>query len=209
MDGKEAEAKSAAENFINSLSAEEFANLKGELLDKLAATAKQEGDKLAALQSRKQEIDAEIAELWEKEKSLTDYKEKSPIFSRRQDLNEESRYLAMEIMNQQNVAECLLNGGDFVSFTDKKGTRHERLPYYSPINTDIIGFDENNILCSNKGKANQIKSLNLDGEILVLGDGYTDYEIKEEGVETPEVTTTDLPADGQPVETPVAEPIAE
>ena len=46
----------------------------------------------------------------------------------------------------------------------------------------ITGFDETNILCTNKGKANQIKSLNLTGEILVLGDGYTDYEIKEEGV---------------------------
>ncbi len=146
MDSKEVEAKNAAENFINSLSAEEFANLKRELLDKLAATAKQEGNKLAALQARKQSIDAEISELWEKEKGLTDYKEKSPIFSRRQVLNEEVRYLALEIMNQQNVAECLLNGGDFVSFTDKKGVQHERLPYYSPINTDIIGFDEKSIL---------------------------------------------------------------
>lgn len=49
---------------------------------------------------------------------------------------------------------------------------------------NIIGFDQTNILCSNKGKATLIKSLNLDGEILVLGDGYTDYEIKEAGVAT-------------------------
>ena len=50
-------------------------------------------------------------------------------------------------------------------------------------NGDIIGFDEHNILCSNKGKAHQIKSLNLNGsEIYVIGDGYTDYEIREAGV---------------------------
>jgi D-3-phosphoglycerate dehydrogenase len=47
---------------------------------------------------------------------------------------------------------------------------------------NIIGFDETNILCTNKGKANQIKALKLNGEVLVLGDGYTDYEIKEEGM---------------------------
>lgn len=47
---------------------------------------------------------------------------------------------------------------------------------------NISGFDENNILSENNGKPNQIKSLNLDGEVFVLGDGYTDYEIKKAGL---------------------------
>src|SRR4028119_556594 len=47
---------------------------------------------------------------------------------------------------------------------------------------NIIGFDRNNRLCANKGKVEQIKSLNLQGDIYVIGDGYTDYEIKEAGL---------------------------
>lgn len=47
---------------------------------------------------------------------------------------------------------------------------------------NIIGFDRNNVLTQNKGKAKQIQSLNLKGEIYVIGDGYTDYEIKEAGI---------------------------
>lgn len=46
----------------------------------------------------------------------------------------------------------------------------------------IVGFDKSNILSSNKGKPSQLKSLDLKGEIFVVGDGYTDYEIKEAGL---------------------------
>lgn len=46
----------------------------------------------------------------------------------------------------------------------------------------IEGFDENNLLSENNGKPNQIKELDLDGEVFVLGDGYTDYEIKKAGL---------------------------
>ncbi|MFQ3576640.1 MAG: phosphoglycerate dehydrogenase [Cytophagales bacterium] len=46
----------------------------------------------------------------------------------------------------------------------------------------IVGLDTNNELCQNRGKAKKIQALNLDGEIFVVGDGWTDYEIKLEGV---------------------------
>ncbi|WP_421765620.1 phosphoglycerate dehydrogenase [Ekhidna sp.] len=46
----------------------------------------------------------------------------------------------------------------------------------------IIGFNEENMLSANNGKPNQIASLNLKGEVFVLGDGYTDYEIKKAGL---------------------------
>lgn len=49
-------------------------------------------------------------------------------------------------------------------------------------NGDIIGFDPDNLLSQNNGKPKQIESLNLEGEIYVLGDGYTDYEIKKAGI---------------------------
>ena len=47
---------------------------------------------------------------------------------------------------------------------------------------NIIGFDKNNLLTVNKGKVEQIKTLNLVGDIYVIGDGYTDYEIREAGL---------------------------
>lgn len=46
----------------------------------------------------------------------------------------------------------------------------------------IVGFDEDNILSRNNGKARQIERLKLKGEVSVIGDGYTDYEIKEAGL---------------------------
>ncbi|WP_210462111.1 phosphoglycerate dehydrogenase [Rufibacter roseolus] len=49
-------------------------------------------------------------------------------------------------------------------------------------NGNITGFDRANVLTQNQGKAKQIKSLNLPGEVYVIGDGYTDYEIKEAGI---------------------------
>lgn len=44
---------------------------------------------------------------------------------------------------------------------------------------EIIGFDERNILSRNGGKPEMIQELGLKGKIAVIGDGYTDYEIKE------------------------------
>lgn len=46
----------------------------------------------------------------------------------------------------------------------------------------IVGFDPANLLSNNNGKPKQIEALNLKGEIFVLGDGYTDYEIKKAGI---------------------------
>ena len=46
----------------------------------------------------------------------------------------------------------------------------------------IIGFDEKDELCENQGKARKIKSLQLSGETIMIGDGYTDYETLQAGV---------------------------
>jgi len=46
----------------------------------------------------------------------------------------------------------------------------------------IIGFDEDNLLAHSKGKSKTLKAMNLEGEIYVIGDAYTDYEMKEAGV---------------------------
>jgi D-3-phosphoglycerate dehydrogenase / 2-oxoglutarate reductase len=46
----------------------------------------------------------------------------------------------------------------------------------------IIGFDKNNVLSENQGKAKKIEELALEGEVLVIGDGHTDYEIRSAGM---------------------------
>lgn len=46
----------------------------------------------------------------------------------------------------------------------------------------VIGFDRENPLSDNNGKVTQLKRLNLPGDVYVIGDGYTDYEIKNSGL---------------------------
>ncbi len=47
---------------------------------------------------------------------------------------------------------------------------------------NIVGFDDENLLAHSKGKSRTLQSLGLSGEIYVIGDSYTDYEMKEAGV---------------------------
>ncbi|MEQ6124644.1 phosphoglycerate dehydrogenase [Pseudotenacibaculum sp. MALMAid0570] len=49
-------------------------------------------------------------------------------------------------------------------------------------NDVIVGFDAENVLSAHNGKIQCLKDLNLDGEIQVIGDGYSDYVTKEAGV---------------------------
>ena len=46
----------------------------------------------------------------------------------------------------------------------------------------IIGFDETNVLSSHNGKIECLKKLELDGEVQVIGDGYSDYVMREAGI---------------------------
>jgi D-3-phosphoglycerate dehydrogenase len=47
---------------------------------------------------------------------------------------------------------------------------------------NVTGFDKENPLSANNGKVEQLKRLNLPGDVYVIGDGYTDYEIKRSGL---------------------------
>ena len=49
-------------------------------------------------------------------------------------------------------------------------------------NNKVIGYDKKNPLSKSQGKVNILKELELKGEVHVIGDGYTDYEIKKEGL---------------------------
>lgn len=47
---------------------------------------------------------------------------------------------------------------------------------------NIIGFDETNVLSSHNGKIECLKQLDLDGEVQVIGDGYSDYVMRQAGI---------------------------
>ncbi|WP_417886080.1 phosphoglycerate dehydrogenase [Zunongwangia sp.] len=49
-------------------------------------------------------------------------------------------------------------------------------------NRKIVSFNTENVLSSNNGKVKQLQSLDLKGDVYVIGDGYTDYEIKAAGL---------------------------
>jgi D-3-phosphoglycerate dehydrogenase len=47
---------------------------------------------------------------------------------------------------------------------------------------EIVGFDADNVLSTHNGKIQCIKDMNLEGEVQVIGDGYSDYVTREAGV---------------------------
>ena len=47
---------------------------------------------------------------------------------------------------------------------------------------NIAGFDPNNALSTDNGKANVMRELDLHGDVYVIGDGYNDYRIKAAGL---------------------------
>ena len=49
-------------------------------------------------------------------------------------------------------------------------------------NEVIVGFDAENVLSTHNGKIQCLKDLGLEGEIQVIGDGYSDYVTREAGV---------------------------
>jgi len=46
----------------------------------------------------------------------------------------------------------------------------------------VVDFDRSNPLSDNNGKSERLKGLSLPGDVYVIGDGYTDYEIKHAGL---------------------------
>ncbi len=49
-------------------------------------------------------------------------------------------------------------------------------------NGDITGVDNTNVLSQTGGKIKLVQSLNLHAHVSVIGDGFTDYEIKQNGL---------------------------
>lgn len=49
---------------------------------------------------------------------------------------------------------------------------------------NIKGYDVYNLLAQDQGKVKLTQQLRLEGEIIMIGDGYTDYELKAAGLAT-------------------------
>ncbi|CAZ94107.1 phosphoglycerate dehydrogenase [Zobellia galactanivorans] len=47
---------------------------------------------------------------------------------------------------------------------------------------NIVGFDSKNVLSQHNGKIECLKQMNLEGEVQVIGDGYSDYVMREAGI---------------------------
>lgn len=47
---------------------------------------------------------------------------------------------------------------------------------------NVIGYDRNNPLAKEKGKVKMIEVMKFDAPLIMVGDGYTDYEIKQAGL---------------------------
>lgn len=46
---------------------------------------------------------------------------------------------------------------------------------------NIVGFESDRFTAQAGGKPKQVKLLNLDGRVIMIGDGYTDYEVRRDG----------------------------
>ena len=49
-------------------------------------------------------------------------------------------------------------------------------------NDNIVGYDRENPLSQEGGKVKLLRQMNLQGEIFGIGDGYSDFQLKESGI---------------------------
>lgn len=124
--------------------------------------------RLAILSPHKKDIDKLIGRL--RENVSASVKRNTEFFQKYADniyiISNGFREFIEPIVSEYGIKPKNVLANEFV--IDKKG--------------NITGFNKDNPLSLNQGKAEQLKKLNLNGDIYVIGDGYTDYEIKHAGL---------------------------
>lgn len=90
---------------------------------------------------------------------------------------------------KQNAETVLIVSGGFKEFITPVVSRYgilEKNIYANTFKFDeqgqIIGYDENNPLSYEGGKVKLLKELNLQGRVFGIGDGYSDFQLKESGL---------------------------
>jgi len=90
---------------------------------------------------------------------------------------------------QENSSKIMIFSGGFKEIIipivseygiDKKQVFANELIYDS--NGNVVGINNNNNMSKKSGKTLMVKALNISGKIDVIGDGFTDYEIKKAGL---------------------------
>jgi len=90
---------------------------------------------------------------------------------------------------QENSSKIMIFSGGFKEIIipivseygiDKKQVFANELIYDSYGN--VVGINNNNNMSKKSGKILMVKALNMSGKIDVIGDGFTDYEIKKTGL---------------------------
>jgi D-3-phosphoglycerate dehydrogenase len=90
---------------------------------------------------------------------------------------------------QENSSKIMIFSGGFKEIIipivseygiDKKQVFANELIYDSYGN--VVGINNNNNMSKKSGKILMVKALNMSGKIDVIGDGFTDYEIKKSGL---------------------------
>ena len=90
---------------------------------------------------------------------------------------------------EENAAQILIVSSGFKDFivpvVNEMGIPAENV-YANTFTYDadgnITGYDADNLLSQDKGKVRLLQSLQLEGEVYVIGDGITDYELRESGL---------------------------
>jgi len=88
---------------------------------------------------------------------------------------------------QQNAPNIYIVSGGFHEYMDQVLETFSILKQNISANSFIFdgdlvdGFDSKNVLSKSQGKIEAVRAMNLDGKVIVIGDGYTDYEIVAKG----------------------------
>lgn len=90
---------------------------------------------------------------------------------------------------QQHARQCFIVSGGFVEIIypimEPFGFSLNQIfanEFVWDENNNLIGANQSNPLAKEKGKAILLASLKLSDHIIMIGDGYTDYEVKAAGV---------------------------
>lgn len=130
--------------------------------------AKSLEERMALLDADKTHIDKAVHKI--KKRISESIKRNKPFFKKNSDsiyiVSSGFKELILPIIKDFDIKEENIFANTFKF--DKKGK--------------ITGFDKKNLLAKNNGKINVIKNLKLKGDVYVIGDGYTDYELKKSGV---------------------------
>jgi D-3-phosphoglycerate dehydrogenase / 2-oxoglutarate reductase len=98
-------------------------------------------------------------------------------------------FLANRQWLKQNSSQIYIISGGFTDYiapvVAEFGIPESRVfanKFYYDYKGDIVDYDKNSFLARDKGKCKQLQIIKPEGEVWAVGDGWTDYELKQTGV---------------------------